>query len=413
MALTPKKVYAILKKYTDDSVAGGGTIKGKNCTVKSIDDITGGHRVTFEWTLDNGTVKTDTMDVMDGNNGQDGEDGLTPVITVDEVSGGHSITITIGEETPIVFNVMDGATGSQGPAGPAGQGVPTGGTVGQVLKKKSGTNYDTEWADESGGGTGHGRPSGGSSGQILSINSDDDYDAKWTDPATYSQEQSNWMQNDDSKVDYIKNKPANLVQDASYVHTDNNFTSELKTKLDNIASGAQVNVIEGITLNGTAISPDASKVVALTVITKAVNDLENYYVKSDTYTKTEVNNLISGVATLDIQVVAELPTTDISLTTIYLVPKSSSASTSNIYDEWICLDKTSTPVKWEKIGDTQIDLSGYALKSEMSVTNGTGTDADKVTIQLKSGTTATVLKTHQDISGKQNTITISGKKGLV
>jgi len=46
------------------------------------------------------------------------------------------------------------------------------------------------------------------------------------------------------------------------------------------------------------------------------------------------------------------------------------------------------------------DLSGYALKSEMSVTPGTGSDADKTTIQLKSGTTATVLIAHQDITGK-------------
>lgn len=36
-------------------------------------------------------------------------------------------------------------------AGLVGQGVPAGGTTGQVLKKRSGTNYDTEWADESGG----------------------------------------------------------------------------------------------------------------------------------------------------------------------------------------------------------------------------------------------------------------------
>ena len=41
-----------------------------------------------------------------------------------------------------------------------------------------------------------------------------------------------------------------------------------------------------------------------------------------------------------------------------------------------------------------------ANKNEMAVTNGTGANADKVTIQLKSGTSATVLKTHQDISGK-------------
>ena len=50
------------------------------------------------------------------------------------------------------------------------------------------------------------------------------------------------------------------------------------------------------------------------------------------------------------------------------------------------------------------DLSGYALKSEMSVTPGTGADADKTTIQLKNGTTATVLTQHQDISGKADKV---------
>lgn len=35
---------------------------------------------------------------------------------------------------------------------------------------------------------------------------------------------------------------SNFVVDASYVHTDNNFTSTLKSKLDGIASGAEVNV---------------------------------------------------------------------------------------------------------------------------------------------------------------------------
>ena len=50
------------------------------------------------------------------------------------------------------------------------------------------------------------------------------------------------------------------------------------------------------------------------------------------------------------------------------------------------------------------DLSGYALKSEMSVTPGTGTDADKTTIQLKSGTSAIVLTQHQDITGKADKV---------
>ena len=50
------------------------------------------------------------------------------------------------------------------------------------------------------------------------------------------------------------------------------------------------------------------------------------------------------------------------------------------------------------------DLSGYAVKSEMSVTPGEGANADKTTIQLKTGTSATVLTTHQDISGKADKV---------
>lgn len=56
------------------------------------------------------------------------------------------------------------------------------------------------------------------------------------------QVQADWAQSDSTAVDYIKNKPQNLVQDADYVHTDNNFTNTDKNKLDNIQSGAEVNV---------------------------------------------------------------------------------------------------------------------------------------------------------------------------
>lgn len=47
---------------------------------------------------------------------------------------------------------IQGETGATGPQGAPGVGVPTGGTTGQVLKKNSNADYDTEWADEEGGG---------------------------------------------------------------------------------------------------------------------------------------------------------------------------------------------------------------------------------------------------------------------
>ena len=130
------------------------------------------------------------FDGADGQDGQDGapgpkgdagEDGVSPTISSDSITGGHRLTITDADGTTTV-DVMDGAagatgatgpqgpkgdkgdTGSTGPQGPTGAtgptgpqgapgvGVPSGGSTGQVLKKASGTDYDTVWANESGGG---------------------------------------------------------------------------------------------------------------------------------------------------------------------------------------------------------------------------------------------------------------------
>lgn len=44
-------------------------------------------------------------------------------------------------------------SGTPGADGPPGEGVPTGGTTGQALVKASNTDFDTEWADETGGVT--------------------------------------------------------------------------------------------------------------------------------------------------------------------------------------------------------------------------------------------------------------------
>lgn len=54
----------------------------------------------------------------------------------------------------------------------------------------------------------------------------------------------------------------------------------------------------------------------------------------------------------------------------------------------------------------------YADRSEMSVTPGTGEDADKATIQLKDGLSATVLTQHQDISGKADASTVYTKSEI-
>lgn len=47
---------------------------------------------------------------------------------------------------------IQGPAGIEGPQGPAGEGVPAGGTAGQVLTKKSDADYDTEWVEAPEGG---------------------------------------------------------------------------------------------------------------------------------------------------------------------------------------------------------------------------------------------------------------------
>ena len=67
-----------------------------------------------------------------GDTGEQGEQGI---------QGIQGIQGEQGEQGPI------GPAGDKGDKGDPGEGVPEGGTAGQVLKKKSNTDYDTEWGE--------------------------------------------------------------------------------------------------------------------------------------------------------------------------------------------------------------------------------------------------------------------------
>ena len=121
-------------------------------------------------------------------------------------------------------------------------------------------------------------------------------------------------------------------------------------------------------------------------ITKAVNDLTNYYKKSETYTQSEVNALISAIPKFVIDVVDSLPTSEISSTTIYLL-KTSETETGNLYTEYIYLNG-----QWETLGTQTLDLSGYATTTALSTeldkkvdkVNGKGLSTNDLTSALKS-----------------------------
>ena len=122
----------------------------------------------------------------------------------------------------------------------------------------------------------------------------------------------------------------NETAPAEYVAQDNFKTDWLDT--NNVAYKSDI--------------PDTSD-----FITVEVDNLANYYTKSQTYTKTEVDGIINTLKTGAMQVVEELPGTG-QEGIIYLV------GTGQPYDMYI----------WEgnayiEIGTTEIDLSGYVPTS--------------------------------------------------
>lgn len=146
----------------------------------------------------------------------------------------------------------------------------------------------------------------------------------------------------------------------------NDYTSAEKSKLAGIAAGAQENLIENITVNGVAQLIN-NKTVALTVMTNTVDDLVNYYTKSETYTQTEVDNLISAIPKFAIKVVDALPTTDISTTTVYLL-RTSETETGNLYTEYIYVEVSTGTYQWEELGTQTIDLSDYVTTEDLNTT---------------------------------------------
>lgn len=190
----------------------------------------------------------------------------------------------------------------------------------------------------------------------------------------------------------------NFVKDNNYVHTDNNYTTADKTKLaslenyDDTEIKADISDLETNKADKSEI-PDVSH-----FITNTVNDLVNYYTKTQTYTKTEVNDLISAISTMDVRVVQVLPTEDISTTTIYLVPKQTPA-TQDVYDEYIYVSNA-----WEHIGSTDIDLSDYITTSDLNtaLSNYTTTSQLTTLLNAKQNTIDSTHKLNSDLVDDTN-----------
>ena len=102
-------------------------------------------------------------------------------------------------------------------------------------------------------------------------------------------------------------------------------------------------------------------------ITKAVSDLTNYYLKTDTYNKTEVDQMVAAIKQFELVSVQTLPTASANtMGKLYFVP-SADPQTQNVKDEFITLAVTESDVttySWECIGSTTLDLTNYYTKTQ-------------------------------------------------
>lgn len=147
--------------------------------------------------------------------------------------------------------------------------------------------------------------------------------------------------------------------------------------------------------------------VIYSIVTKAVDDLTNYYTKTNIYTKTEVDTIASNIKNSRFEVVSSLPTTNIKTNVIYLVPKST-AQTNNVKDEYINLDGTTTG--WELIGSTDIDLSGYVTTTALNTALADYMTTSAFNTAIANYYTKTEVNA---ITGDLNNLTTTAKTNLV
>ena len=190
----------------------------------------------------------------------------------------------------------------------------------------------------------------------------------------------------------VKALLANKVDKVTgYGLSKNDLTDALKANYDaaythsqaaHCPSDAEKNTILGFTWNGADVTVNPStRIAAMTYSTDLVSfdntttDFQNATEVGNAIsaalasysTTTQMNQAISDAVAaaphLKYLIVAALPESDISDTTVYLVPKAA-AEGQNAYTEWMWLNTGSGNHAWEKVGDTMVDMGDYYTSAQ-------------------------------------------------
>lgn len=398
------------KKFTSETVLGGGAVVGKNVTISSITPINGGNRITFSYTLDNETAKTSTLDVMNGVNGADGKDGkaftyddfteeqlevlkvkgdkgdagkdaVSPTITENENNTDtiYKLDVTTVDGTFTTPNLRgkDGKNGSGSSTGEENviESIKVNGVAQTVAEDKSvditvptvdvDKNYvDTELAKKA------------NTSDIPSL------DKYVTDEELNAKGYLTTHQDISGKVDKVKGKSLIADTEIERLKSVKNYDdTEIKTELAKKANSTDIPTKVSGLQNDSNYQTDTDVTTTLTPYA----------------TKTYVGEQISNADHLKREIVTEFPKPETAdKNTIYML-KIESVTGNDKYREYLLIDGTV-----QCVGDTSVDLTDYAKTTD--VDKKLNNKADKTEIPTvptnvsEFTNDAGYLTEHQDIS---------------
>lgn len=101
------EIIGMLKSYISKSLVGMGALKGANCQIESIAEVTGGQKITFLWIDTNNVSHRSELTVPNGAKGDPGDDGFSPSIVEDpdNTNDIYKLDITTKEVTFVTPNL--------------------------------------------------------------------------------------------------------------------------------------------------------------------------------------------------------------------------------------------------------------------------------------------------------------------
>ena len=181
---------------------------------------------------------------------------------------------------------------------------------------------------------------------------------------------------DEALTEILKKSKAGLAtkvdKQIGYGLSKNDYTDEEKKKLSDTAkkvqdletTGGQTNVIETVKVNGTALEPDAQKAVDISVPTteQIKTQIEAYKYQTESQVSSAITRALAAQEAkryVKVESFVALPVTGED-GVIYLIPHAN--GDNNAYDEYFW---NSTDNKYEKYGNTDIDLTGYVEDADL------------------------------------------------